>query len=64
MKRCFLLFTAIFITGIVTSQEKNITVILKNAITKDVIPGASVSVKDKGIGAVSNEDGLFKLSIA
>ena len=62
MKRCFLLFTALFITGIVTSQEKNITVILKNAITKDVIPGASISVKDKGIGAVSNDDGVFKLS--
>lgn len=63
MKGFVLLLAALFFSGVILSQEKNITVTLRNKLTQEVISGASVSVKDKGIGAVSNDDGIFKLSI-
>ncbi|MGX7666772.1 carboxypeptidase-like regulatory domain-containing protein [Flavobacterium pedocola] len=64
MKYCFFLLTMFLCVSNLQAQEKNIEVILKNAATKEAIFGASVSVKNSNQGAVSNEEGLFKLTIA
>ncbi|ESU21205.1 hypothetical protein FEDK69T_25720 [Flavobacterium enshiense DK69] len=63
MKQTIILFLVSLWTIKTLSQEKKITVILKNEITKEVVSGASVSVVNSNQGAVSNEEGVFRLSI-
>ncbi|ESU25313.1 hypothetical protein FLJC2902T_31210 [Flavobacterium limnosediminis JC2902] len=63
MKKYLLMLMAFVCTVTSFGQEKNITVILKNETTKEVIPGASVSVVNSNQGAVSNDEGIFRLSI-
>lgn len=64
MRYWFLLIFSLFVANNFSAQEKNIVVILKDAVTKESISGASVSVKNSNQGAISNEEGIFKLSVS
>ena len=64
MRYWFLLLFSLLFVNNYSAQEKNIVVILKDAVTKESISGASVSVKNSNQGAISNEEGVFKLSVA
>ena len=62
MKKILVLFVFVF-ASVISAQEKNITVVLKNESSKEPISGASVSVKNSNKGAVSNDEGTFRLSL-
>lgn len=64
MKHWFLLLITFLFVSKFSAQEKNIVVLVKDGVTKEAIFGASVSVANANQGAISNEDGLFKLSVA
>lgn len=62
MKKLLVVFAIICATAI-SAQQKQITVVLKNESTKEAIPGATVSVKNFNQGAITNDDGLFRLTL-
>ncbi|HSD14216.1 MAG TPA: carboxypeptidase-like regulatory domain-containing protein [Flavobacterium sp.] len=63
MKEKLLLLIFFVCTVVSFAQEKKITVVLKNEKNQEVIPGATVSVVHSNQGAVSNEDGTFRLTL-
>ncbi|WP_313805596.1 carboxypeptidase-like regulatory domain-containing protein [Flavobacterium sp.] len=63
MRNYFLLLLISLYSALLCAQEKNITVTLQNAKTKEVIAGASVSTDGSNVGAVSNDDGVFKITV-
>lgn len=66
MKRICLLFTvmAIFLTGWTASaQTVEISGTVIDATTGDVVPGASVQLKDAKVGISANADGKYSLRI-
>lgn len=63
MKKLVLLLV-VLVGANVCAQVKNITVILKNETTKEAIAAASISVKNTNQGALSNEEGMFRLALS
>lgn len=62
MKKLFILFL-FFISVSTYAQEKKITGAIKDAVTGEGISGASITVKDKLTGTVSDAKGNFSLSL-
>ncbi|WP_082773995.1 carboxypeptidase-like regulatory domain-containing protein [Hymenobacter sp. PAMC 26628] len=62
-KLLFLLLSAGLLPGLARAQEGRITGRVVNQTTKDPVAFASISLRDEGTGALTNEYGYFQLAM-